>query len=549
MSHGCGDGELPDLTEYSFSSTIHNDNVGIGISNPAGQLHVSSVRYIYQKAIDSRTRIGPCRCDTDPDVAECEKPSFATSDAIGSECLDETSAGTSWNEFKVAQTNALVVKESGYVGIGTISPQAKLQIADVYTLLNFSEVNGQSRIRPTRISPNLETDLVLSAQKNIILLPDGNGPTAFTGGGKVGIGTTAPSTALDVNGYVKSKRNLRISSSIPENRTYQRLKLTINDNRVWAHVTIKMHVGNNGGVNGSSGVGVFTVGREGSARASTISLKNSIYSGADDYLLPPEVSGNEITWGVRVRNNGTSITFSLNFDIEIVSGNPDSFVFSEVTGETAATDLRYRNYQNAGDFVNSGGNIGVGTALPESRLQVTGGGLCVGTDAACDTNNNTEGTIYAVNTTVQGADYAEYFLAEEDLEAGDIVGLNSATGLARGYKNGDKLLGVISTSSGVVGNSSIQDKQAVLVALMGQVPFNKEQVQLNDNVVSTIDNRVIGYLLASGDVYISLNSSDEVHKQNIVIDNQGREIAVLKAENQAIKMIVCELKPDAKICN
>ncbi|MBL6988811.1 MAG: hypothetical protein ISR65_03500 [Bacteriovoracaceae bacterium] len=188
--------------------------------------------------------------------------------------------------------------------------------------------------------------------------------------------------------------------------------------------------------------------------------------------------------------------------------------------------------------INSGGNVGIGTVNSEVRLQVSGGGLCVGSDATCNSDNNNEGTLYANSASVTAADYAEYFLAEEELDAGEIVGLNTDTGFVRGYRPGDKLIGIVSKSPGIVGNLKIKRQQSVLVALMGQVSFNKLQVKLDNNVVKTHDDKSIGYLLASGDVYINLSSG-----------NQNQEIAALKSENQAMKEVLCDLKPDAKICH
>lgn len=158
--------------------------------------------------------------------------------------------------------------------------------------------------------------------------------------------------------------------------------------------------------------------------------------------------------------------------------------------------------------VDSLGRMGIGDVSPDTTLKVNGS-LCVKSD-----DNNcagaVAGTIYANNTTVQSADYAEYFLSEGYLDKGEIVGLNSKTGLARRYQVGDKLLGVVSTSPGVVGNSDIKDKVSVLVALMGQVPFKKQRVKIKENVVSTIDDQPIGYLLASGHVYVNISSNSNL---------------------------------------
>lgn len=127
--HGCKEEEKEQLltaSEDTSSSTVRYGKVGIGVSVPNDQLHVSSAVYFFQSTVTENPTLKICSCDLDPDTADCGL-SFATSDAVGTNCSDETDA-SSWNEFTVAQTNALVVKENGNVGIGTTNPGAKLHI-------------------------------------------------------------------------------------------------------------------------------------------------------------------------------------------------------------------------------------------------------------------------------------------------------------------------------------------------------------------------------------------------------------------------------------
>jgi hypothetical protein len=109
-----------------------------------------------------------------------------------------------------------------------------------------------------------------------------------------------------------------------------------------------------------------------------------------------------------------------------------------------------------------------------------------------------------------GADYAEWFEKEEEINPGDIVGLNLETGKARKYRSGDVLLGICSSNPGFVGNSDINKsdeeikKNYVLVGLVGQLDFNKEQVMIIGRKVETKDGKQIGYLLSNGKVLLKM---------------------------------------------
>ena len=118
--------------------------------------------------------------------------------------------------------------------------------------------------------------------------------------------------------------------------------------------------------------------------------------------------------------------------------------------------------------------------------------------------NGGGGVVYAS----RGSDYAEYFDSEEDIPAGYLVGLSTNTGKVRKWRAGDPFIGIISTSPGFVGNMNYKDSSAktVLVALLGQVDLeDKSNVIIENRLVKTVDGQKVGYLLASGKVFISKN--------------------------------------------
>ena len=104
-------------------------------------------------------------------------------------------------------------------------------------------------------------------------------------------------------------------------------------------------------------------------------------------------------------------------------------------------------------------------------------------------------------------DYAEYFASEDKMVPGDVVGMNSKTGKVRHYQPGDKLMGIISTDPAIIGNRLADKSTHSLVGLMGQVPFNKDQVKVENGKVYTLDDELIGDLLSTGLVYINMSSN------------------------------------------
>ena len=108
------------------------------------------------------------------------------------------------------------------------------------------------------------------------------------------------------------------------------------------------------------------------------------------------------------------------------------------------------------------------------------------------------------------ADYAEWFEKDTSLWAGDVVGLNPDTGKARKYISGDVLIGIVSTSPGIIGDNTADRNKAelrqdkVLVGLLGKLMFDKSQVVIEGRKVSTFDNKQIGYLLNDGRVFLKI---------------------------------------------
>ena len=126
----------------------------------------------------------------------------------------------------------------------------------------------------------------------------------------------------------------------------------------------------------------------------------------------------------------------------------------------------------------STGDVGIGTATPETRLQVTGGGLCVGSDANCNTDNDTEGVVYSSSTSMTAYDVAEQYPTKDTtIVAGEVITMdpNNDVFVVRSSTPYDpRAIGAISTAPGVLlggfNGAQFRNEHQVNVALSGRIP-------------------------------------------------------------------------------
>ena len=129
--------------------------------------------------------------------------------------------------FKTASTEALRIDSSQRVGIGTTSPSQKLEVAGVIQATanglsekHFTLVDSAN----TSISANIYHDNgIMSIESNnntaagqIVFKRRGSGGTGesarFDASGNLGIGTSSPSTKLDVSGDIKTSGELQTAA-------------------------------------------------------------------------------------------------------------------------------------------------------------------------------------------------------------------------------------------------------------------------------------------------------------------------------------------------
>ena len=115
---------------------------------------------------------------------------------------------------------------------------------------------------------------------------------------------------------------------------------------------------------------------------------------------------------------------------------------------------------------------------------------------------------------------ATFFVQEEQVTAGDIVGINKQTGKVRPYRIGDHVIGVALPE---------QNKKQALVGIVGTLEFNPEQVEIYRAEVFTKDGQLIGQLLSNKKAYINISS-------NININPIFKKIKILRSMIKAEKL-------------
>jgi len=183
--------------------------------------------------------------------------------------------------------------------------------------------------------------------------------------------------------------------------------------------------------------------------------------------------------------------FKITNGIVAETGEHKNFTFS---GDSEISEFKVEQMKEVNLSAGDAGISISGTSEADVSIVLTG-----------KTNFTDDVTINSATVSTDGGDYAEYFRSEHEMSPGDIVGLNINNGLVRKYTTGDHLMGVITTSPAVLGNSNETGEFIAPVALIGQVPFLKDQVKVINRVVFTKDNKRIGYLLNNGLVFLRIN--------------------------------------------
>ena len=355
-------------------------NMGIGTSSPSAKLQVES------------------------NASEVNSVKFHNTSATGYGMYSKGGSGSRYI-MKIADKDSnskFIIDGSGNVGIGTTSPSGQLHIKNTSGTGGFTLTRTTAETTPTI---NISTDSTKTVIANW-----GAGlafSTAATSGtpsqrmiidssGNVGIGTTSPSSKLDVAG------NVNVTGSVTCDSVASSGALTLGENAVTHGIinsadTLYFNCDSNN--SGSSSKFIFGTDRSGFAGGSE---RMRIDSSGD--VLIGQTSQTGYTFAQKlVVGDGDD-----NDGITIQSGatHQGNLAFNHSSGTTAYGRISYQHQTNYMQFfvnnsermrIDSSGNVGIGTSSPSEKLDVNGNSKFKG---ITETQTTSSGTTYTVDLSL-----------------------------------------------------------------------------------------------------------------------------------------------------
>lgn len=271
--------------------------------------------------------------------------------------------------FATNGSNRMLINSSGNIGIGNVSPGAKLDVT--------------GNIRLSASSPNIELNnggpMVYSTASNTLMFATGGGPSSpvermrINSSGNVGIGTSSPGSLLEVNGNTAIRGTAYFGSSLHGNVASDSNTLYLRGTNIAFQNSAGS--GTYAYINSSGNFGIGTGSPKTRLQASAATTKNAPTLGsATD--APFYLSNSDTAYGLVIGNSSAD---------------------GRVWFQAQRTDSSATAYNIT--LNEAGGNVGIGVSTPSGKLDVRG---ATGTTAIINSyNDSTTGNVYSYFSNLQ----------------------------------------------------------------------------------------------------------------------------------------------------
>jgi hypothetical protein len=319
--------------------------------------------------------------------------------------------------FRRSISTKIAINSSGNVGIGTSSPDSLLEVSGADE--SQIKVTGTSGVEAVLRASASTVTVGSNTAHNLYLRTSNSARMTITADGKVGIGTTSPDEALEVNGDVKisgaSSGNAGVlhfggvsddvkiagfdRNSSPTNsmlfytNTAERMRIDSSGNVGigTSSPTAKLHVGAVSNIVGNlsptaviigdintSGSEETTLGiyQGGTSVGSAVGLVAGVTSGASPYFAiktRPTAGGDSIE-RLRIDSSGTTSLRNAPAGNALQFGTTSSGTYTERArvGINASNGLDFAVNGTSPDVtINTSGYVGIGTSSPTNQLHIT----------------------------------------------------------------------------------------------------------------------------------------------------------------------------------